>query len=69
MNPYNEIVDAIMNWIDEKNEEISKRSQSPCIFGVGMPSAIAKVQHRMLCELIDLMIEVGERNKENDHAN
>lgn len=70
MDQNNKTIDAVLKWVDEKQEEISWRRQTPCVFGAGIPMAIAKVQHKMLCELIDVMLEVNDRHgKGNDHAN
>ena len=70
MDQNNITIDAVLKWVHEKQEEISYRRQIPCIFGVGIPVAIAKVQHKMLCELIDIMLEANDQSvKENDHAN
>jgi len=56
---------AVLNWITKENERTKDFAGKPCLFGVGLPSAIASHRMSMLSDLIKVIDDAGkEKNNE-----
>tara|TARA_Y100001937_G_scaffold122069_1_gene181851 strand:- start:784 stop:990 length:207 start_codon:yes stop_codon:yes gene_type:complete len=57
-------INAIMDLIDKQIEETKVYANSTCLFGVGLPSAIASVRTKMINELLQTMTDAREEWRE-----
>lgn len=53
-------INAIMQLIDKQIEETKVYANSTCLFGVGLPSAIANVRTKMINELLQTMRDASK---------
>lgn len=58
---------AVLNWITKENERTKDFAGKPCLFGVGLPSAIASHRMSMLSDLIKVIDDAGEE-KNNERS-
>ena len=55
---------AVLDWITKENERTKDFAGKPCLFGVGLPSAIASHRMSMLSDLIKVIDDAGEENQD-----
>jgi len=53
---------AVLDWISKEHKRTEDFAGKPCIFGVGLPSAIASHRMTMLSDLIKVIDESGKEN-------
>jgi len=53
---------AVLDWVSKEHERTKDFAGKPCIFGVGLPSAIASHRMTMLSDLIKVIDESGKEN-------
>jgi hypothetical protein len=51
---------AVLDWIAKENQRTKDFAGKTCIFGVGLPSAIASHRMAMLSDLIKVIDDAGE---------
>lgn len=54
------IVNAVMKWMEDKQEEMSGIKREP-----GVTALVLSAKHNMLCELLNVMLEEADKYKED----
>jgi len=57
---------AVLDWIGKEHDRTMDYAGKTCIFGVGLPSAIASHRMKMLTDLINIIDEVRKRETSNE---
>ena len=57
---------AVLDWIGKEHKRTQDFAGKPCIFGVGLPSAIASHRMKMLSDLINVIDDVRKKETSNE---
>lgn len=57
---------AVIDWIGKEHDRTKDFAGKPCIFGVGLPSAIASHRTTMLSDLVKVIDEAGKKETSNE---
>lgn len=55
---------AVLDCIGKQQEKTKDYIGTPCMFGVGLPSAIASVRSQMTTELLEAISTAGETDED-----
>ena len=51
---------SVFDWVGKQHDLTQDYAGKPCVFGVGLPSAIASHRNKMLVDLIETIEKSGE---------
>ena len=59
-SPSHDKLMAVFKCIEKQQAETEEYIGKPCLFGIGLPSAIASVRQKMTNEILDAIGEAGK---------